>query len=346
MMVVGIDSHKDTLAGCVIDKVGRPLEYRSFANTRSGHRRALASVRQLDAGRVAIEGSGGYGRPLALVLVAAGIKVVDVPPQMTARARRSQRSRHKSDPTDALLIARAAAREDDLPRPRPEGVIEDLPSLVLYRREQDNSLNREANRLHADLAQISPGYQTKIRGRLTVPSALSRVTRLISKDRSVRADIAQRRIRTLRGLIKQIEELNRRISQHVAASGTTLTQIYGIGTLGAAEIVAQVGDPTKYRTKARFAMANGTAPLQASSGRVVRHRLNRGGNRRLNRTIHIAAITQIQRPGTEGRLYYDRLQTRGKSKAEALRILKRRISDRIWTHLQHLSTTPATPELT
>ena len=93
-------------------------------------------------------------------------------------------------------------------------------------------------------------------------------------------------------------------------------------------------------------MANGTAPLQASSGRVVRHRLNRGGNRRLNRTIHLAAITQIRRPGTEGRLYYDRLQARGKSKAEALRILKRRISDRIWTHLQELSAVSTGPDLT
>ena len=202
------------------------------------------------------------------------------------------------------------------------------------------SLNREVNRLHADLAQISPGYQRRIKTRLTLPSALSRVIRLITADRSVRADIARRRVRTLRALIKQIKELDGRISQLVKASGTTLTDIYGVGTLGAAEILAQVGEPTKYPTKAKFAMANGTAPLQASSGRVVRHRLNRGGNRRLNRTIHIAAVTQIRRPGTEGRLYYDRLQARGKSKAEALRILKRRISDRIWTHLQHLSTVP------
>jgi len=107
--------------------------------------------------------------------------------------------------------------------------------------------------------------------------------------------------------------------------------------------LAQVGDPTKYPTKARFAMANGTAPLQASSGRVVRHRLNRGGNRRLNRAIHIAAVTQIRRPGTEGRLYYEQLQARGKTKREALRILKRRISDRIWTHLQQLSTLSTAP---
>ena len=96
------------------------------------------------------------------MLAGAGVGVVDVPPQMTARARRSQRSRHKSDPSDALLIARVAAREDDLPAPRPHGLAEDLRSLVFYRREQVRELNRQAKRLHADLAQTSPGYQHKI----------------------------------------------------------------------------------------------------------------------------------------------------------------------------------------
>ena len=317
MVVVGIDSHKDTLAGCAIDEVGRAVDCRSFGNTAAGHAQALCWVRGLDTRRVAIEGSGGYGRPLALVLVVADLEVVDVPPQMTARARRGQRSRHKSDSSDALLIARVGAREDDLPRPRPEGVIEDLRSLVLYRHEQVLSLNREVNRLHADLNQIQPGYKQNIRGRLTLPSPLNKVIRLISADRSVRADIVRQRVRTTKRLVKHIAELDDQIGQLLdAAGGATLTDIYGIETHSAAQILAEVGNPSRYATKARFAMANGTAPLQASSGRVVRHRLNRGGNRRLNRTIHIAAISQIRRPGTEGRLYYERLQARGKTKQE------------------------------
>ena len=133
----------------------------------------------------------------------------------------------------------------------------------------------------------------------------------------------------------------------VAASGTTLTEICGVGALGAADILTEVGDPARFATKARFAMANGTAPLQASSGRTVRHRLNRGGNRQLNRAIHIAALTQISRPDSEGRRLYQSHLDRGKTKREALRCLKRRISDRIWTHLQHDQTTPQTaPALT
>ena len=234
-----------------------------------------------------------------------------------------------------------------LVRPRPEGVVEDLRGLVFYRREQAESLTRVANRLHADLTLLRPGYQQKVKAKLTRRSALSGVVRLISGDRSVRAGIARRRIRTIRGLITEIEDLNGQIAELVdTAGGGVLTDIDGIGTVGAGEILAQVGDPGKYPTKAKFAMANGTAPLQASSGRTVRHRLNRGGNRRLNYTIHIAAITQIRRPGTEGRLYYERLQTRGKTNKEAIRILKRRISDRIWTHLQHIPTPQTAPNLT
>ena len=341
MVVVGVDSHKETLVGCAVDEAGRPVGYRSFPNTEGGYREALCWVRDLDPERVAIEGSGSYGRPLALVLTRAGVEVVEVPPQMTARARRSQRSRHKSDPGDALLIARVAAREDDLGRPRPSGEFEDLRCLVSYRREQALSLNREVNRLHTDLEQLHPGYQHEITTRLTLPSALSKASRLISRNRSTRADIARRRIHSLRQLIKTIRELDKQISHQTVQTGAdALCAIDGIGHLGAAEILTQIGHPHKYTTKARFAMANGTAPLQASSGQLTRHRLNRGGNRRINRTIHIAAITQIRRPGTEGHNYYQRLQARGKTKKEAIRILKRRISDRIWTHLQHLNPTP------
>lgn len=344
MLVVGIDSHKDSLVGCVVDEGGRALSYGRFENTGEGHGEVLDWVRKLNAGRVGIEGSGGYGRPLSLVLLAAGVEVVDVPPQMTARARRGQRSRHKSDPTDALLIARVGAREPDLPRPRPHGAVEDLRVVVLYRREQVTLRNQEANRLHADLTQLHCGYQHRITGRLTRPAALTQVTQLISGNQSVRAEVARRRVAALRALIIQIKELDQQVADLITVTGAeALTEVCGIATTGAGEILAEVGHPHKYPTKAKFAMANGTAPLQASSGRIIRHRLNRGNNRRLNRTIHIAALTQIQRPGTEGRLYYDRLQARGKTKQEAIRILKRRISDRIWTHLQHLPTAPQPP---
>lgn len=147
--------------------------------------------------------------------------------------------------------------------------------------------------------------------------------------------MARSRIREIRRLNREIDHLGRRIAQAVNDCGTSLTDIYGIGPLVAADIIVETGDPARFATKARFATANGTAPIAASSGRIVRHRLNRGGNRQLNKAIHTAALAQISRPGTEGRLYYQRCLDRGKTKREAIRALKRRISDRIWTHLQH-----------
>lgn len=340
MMVVGVDSHKDSLVCAVVDEAGRGAGSGSFPNTAVGHEAMVAWIRGLGSvRRVGIEGSGSYGRGLAQLLVTLGHLVVDVPPQMTERARRRQRTRAKTDPTDAVAIARVTVREDGLPQVQAAGLTDDLRALCVYRREQSDLLVQASGRLHAELVKIRCGYQHHIPTRLTLKSSLDKVLTLLNGDPSIRADLARRRIAAMRHLIEEIGALDTQSRQAVKQSGTTLTQIRGIAHLGAAEILAQVQHPHKYPTKAKFAMANGTAPIQASSGRVVRHRLNRGGNRRLNRTIHTAAITQIRQPGTEGRLYYQRLLDRGKTKKEAIRSLKRRISDRIWTHLQQTPTT-------
>ncbi len=162
-----------------------------------------------------------------------------------------------------------------------------------------------------------------------------------------RAEIARSRIRNIRRLDREVDALTKRLVAALNDTRTSLTSIYGVGPLVAAEILAETGDPARFTTKARFAMANGTAPIEASSGRVVRHRLNRGGNRQLNKAIHIAAIAQISKPDTEGRTYYQRCLDRGKSKREAIRALKRRISDRVWTCLQNdIQTTNPAPKLT
>ena len=347
MVVIGIDSHKDTLAGCLIDPAGRPLAHRSIANAAAGHRELVAWAQGAAVRRVAMEGSGSYRRAAALALLQGGIEVVDVPPQMTAAARRSQRTATKTDETDALLIARIGARDADLPPPRPGGDVEELRWLASYRRELVKSRTAHINRLHANLTQIRCGYHHTATSSLTTPKGLERIRRLLTGDTGAAARVARDRLRHIRELNRQISDLTAEIAEEVAASKTTLTEISGIGAIGAADILSEVGDPTRFATKARFAMANGTAPLQASSGRTVRHRLNRGGNRQLNRAIHTAALAQIARPQSEGRRLYDSHLARGKTKREALRCLKRRISDRVWTHLQHDAKTPTpTPQLT
>ena len=309
MTVVGIDTHKDTLAACAADDVGRAVAHRSFENTPQGHAELAGWVHELEAALVAMEGSGNYGRPAAVALASAGVAVVEVPLNMTAAARRRQRTGTKTDPADALAIARVGLAEPALRPPRPGGHIEELRCLVRYRCELTAERTRQINRLHADLSQLRPGCH------------------------SARARIARSRITTLRSLRRDITSLAKEIHDAVEATGTTLRRIDGIGDFTAADILTHVGDPTRFGTKAAFAMANGTAPIEASSGRVRRHRLNRGGNRQINKAIHTAAIAQIARPDTEGRRYYERCIARGKTEREAIRALKRRISDRIWTHL-------------
>ena len=135
MTVIGIDSHKDLLAACLVDASGVVIEQRSIANTEAGHAELVGWARAVDAQRVGIEGAGNYGRPAAEALIDAGAAVLEVPQQMTAAARRGRRTYTKTDPVDALEIARIAARDDDLPAPRFAGAPGELACLVAYRRE-------------------------------------------------------------------------------------------------------------------------------------------------------------------------------------------------------------------
>ena len=211
--------------------------------------------------------------------------------------------------------------------------------LVSYRRELVEDRTAGANRLHADLGKLRPGYHQNI-PRLTTRQSLDQAMKLLWRDTTPYARVAKQRIRRLRQLDIEIKELTTEIAELVTQSGTRLLDLHGVGVLVAATILSEVGNPRRYATKDKFAMANGTAPIEASSGRVVRHRLNRGGNRQINRAIHTAALTQIARKDIEGRRYYQKLITRGKTHRDAIRVLKRRISDRIWTHLQPPKPTP------
>lgn len=332
MPFIGIDTHKDTLAAVVIDDQGRQLDERTFANQMDGYDQLVAWAIRFETNRIGVEGSGSFGRPAALALQQAGFAVVDVPPQLTAIGRRHQRNHSKTDPLDALIIARVVLREQDLPAVRTSGCLEDLRLLVRYRRELVAERTRLASRLHADLEQLRPGYQHAIR-RLTTPAQLNTAQRLLDGLTSVRARVAAQRVARLHALCAEIEQLTSELRTFFSNLGTALTEIIGVAELTAAEILAEVGDVQRFRTKAQFAMSNGTAPVPASSGRTNRHRLNHGGNRQLNRILHFIALTQVSR-SPEGRTYYLRKQREGRSKQEALRCLKRRISDRIFQTLR------------
>ena len=331
-MFVGVDSHKDTLAISGVDAAGRQQQAQVFPNTREGHRRLLGWLQaQSGVVRVGIEGAGGYGRAVAIHLVQAGLVVVEVTPSLTVRERRRLRQRGKADPTDALAIARVVAREQDLPAVRGQDLTEDLRLLVDYREQLLGERTRIANRVHADLVALQPGYQQQL-PELRSQRATGLVRRLLAGQVGVRAELVCRRLDQLDRLDAEIRQLKRRIGDLVEATGTSLVQVHGVGPLVAARILGEVGDVRRFGDRHKFAAANGTAPIPASSGRIQRHRLNRGGNHRLNRALYTVAITQA-RSDHPGRAYVARKQRQGKTRREALRCLKRRISDAIYRQL-------------
>ena len=229
-----------------------------------------------------------------MAAVGAGLDVREVPPQLTARFRRRGRTQTKTDQVDALVIARVALRDHTLSAPTFWEDTEDLRVLVSYRRELVEDRTAQSNRLHADLGKLRPGYH-QIIPRFTIRQSLDQAMKLLWRDTTPHGRVAKQRIRRLRQLDTGIKQLTTEIKTMVDQSGTRLLDIHGVGVLVAATILSEVGNPRRYATKDKFAMANGTAPIEASSGRVVRHRLNRGGNRQLNRAIHTAALTQIAR---------------------------------------------------
>ena len=221
-----------------------------------------------------------------------------------------------------------------MPSVRPaNGAAADLRALIDYRDQLVGERTAVGNRVHAELAALRPGYHHTIPS-LTRPTELAAAHDLLDGDTSVRAELTRRRLQRLTSLAAEIAELTEQISDAVDQTNTGLRSIHGVGVLIAARILAEVVDVRRYPTRHAFAAANGSAPIPASSGRTVRHRLNRGGNRQLNRCLYLIALTEI-RCDTEGRAYYRRKRAEGKTKPEALRCLKRRLSDNIYRQLHH-----------
>jgi transposase len=328
----GIDSHKDTLAVAVIDPAGRAVTVRQIANEPAGFSVLAELVAEHAVVRVGIEGSTNFGWAAAMHLVAAGVTVVEVPPLLTSRERLSRPGQGKTDPIDAVAIARITAREN-LPAVRPmDGLPADLRVLMDYREQLIAERTATTNRVHSDLGWLRPGYQHRL-PRLTSRSHLHAALELLENDSSVRVAVTRARLARLLAIHAELASLREQIAALVQHSGTSLTEIYGIGVFVAARILAEVVDVRRYPTRHTFAAANGSAPIPASSGRTVRHRLNRGGNRQLNCALYTIAITEI-RADTEGRTYYEHKRAEGKTPREALRCLKRRLSDVVYKTLR------------
>ncbi len=224
-----------------------------------------------------------------------------------------------------MAIARVVHREAGLSSPRRVAALEDLKVLSHYRDQLVRSRTQVANRAHRDLAVCCPGYGRRVPD-LQSKRNLAGARALLRGDHSVRADLARGRLQELGRLDGELARTKATIESTLAESGTTLTSITGIGPLIAAMILGEVGDVRRIRSKAAFAQMAGTAPLPASSGQTTRHRLNRGGNRRLNFALHYLALMRY-RTDEETRAYVQRRRAEGKSFKEAMRCLKRHLSN-------------------
>ena len=333
-VIIGVDPHKATHMAVAIDGDERPMGRLEVLADSCQTDQLLAWAAPLGDERTwAIESADGLGKLLSQQLVAAGEYVVDVPPTLSARVRLLGSAKAaKNDDNDALSTAIAGLRHCGLRAVRRDDHTTVLRLLVGRYDDLVALRTQAACRLHALLRELVAGGASR---RIKADRAAS-VLRQVRPDDPVtaaRKRVAGELLGDIRRLDRELAAIKNEISDAVTASGTSLVELHGVGPVVAALILAHVGDPARFPTPARFASYNGTAPIEASSGPRKRHRLNPRGNRKLNHAIHMIAVTQV-RHHTPGRVYYDRKLAEGKTKKEALRALKRRISDAVWRQLR------------
>jgi len=332
-VLVGVDPHKKSVTIEAIDEHERVISTGKFGTTTRDYKAMLGYVRQQwPRHRWAIEGAQGVGRPLAQRLLADGETVLDVPAKLAARIRvLDTGNARKTDAVDAHAVAVAARRTPTL---RVLSFDEELVALrLLVDRRDELSARRvqTVNRLHRLLAELIPGGAGKD---LTATKAKQLLATV--KPRSVVGKTTRRmaveEVTDLVATDARLKTLTKELAIAVKERGSHLMDLRGIGPAGAARILADVGDVARFPDRNHFASWTGTAPLDASSGEQIRHRLSRAGNRRLNHVLHMAAIAQI-RVGGEGRTYYLKKINEAKTSKEARRCLKRRLSDMVYRQL-------------
>jgi transposase len=328
-VVVGMDPHKRSVSIEVMDADERVLGGGRFATDVVGFRSMLDYLRRWPDRVWAIEGCSGIGRHVALRLLADDQEVVDVPPKLSARARVfSTGQGRKTDATDAHSVALVGTRMAGL---RP--VVDDqqltvLRILVDRRRSLGEDHTRMISQVHQLLLELIPGGAKKD---LSAAQAKALLAKVRPRDAAgkARRRVAAELIGDLERIYQRSKAADKELKELLAATGTSLMDLHGIGPSGAARLLVEVGDITRFPDRDHFASWNGTAPLDASSGDQVRHRLSRAGNRQINRVLHIMATVQLRNP-TEGRAYYDRRKVDGKTSMEAMRALKRRLSNIVY----------------
>jgi transposase len=329
VITIGIDPHKSSHTAVAVDTTGHKISQRRFVVNAGTFRQLVRWCEQWPERRFAVEGARGLGRTLAQQLAAAGEDVVDVPSTLSARARLlATGGDRKTDPADALHVAQVALFRQDLRPVEPEDQTTILRLLTERHDDLVHERTRVLNRLHAVLRDLVPGgAPTGLSA--DKAAAIMKSLRPETATDACRRDIARDLLADLRRLDRQVKDNEAEMRDALAATRTTLTVLPGLGTVLAAKLIGHVGDVSRFPTEHHFASYTGSAPLDASSGNHVRHRLNTGGNRALNSVLHVIAVCQI-RDGGRGQDYYLRKIAEGKTPAEARRALKRRLSNVVY----------------
>jgi transposase len=333
-VMIGVDPHKGSHTAVVISPAEEPLGELRVRASAAQAEKLIGWAAAWPERTWAVEGAAGLGHLLAQQLVAAGEQVLDVQPKLASRVRLLQAGdANKNDPNDALSVAVAALRS----RACREVIADDYPAVlkVWSKRHRDlaRTRNQVACRLHAVLCDLVPGGHPKEisaaqAARILAQAAPSGAVAL------ARAELAAEFLADLRHLDGQLRDTRKKLAAAVKASGTSLTQVFGVGPVIAGTVIGDAGDVARFPGRDHFASYNGTAPVEVSSGSRKIHRLSLRGNRRINHAIHMAAITQLRHKHSEGRAYYDKKVSEGKTHKEALRSLKRKVSDAIFARLQ------------
>ena len=333
-VMIGIDPHKASHTAVAIDPAEVPLGQLQVRACAAQAERLLAWAQAWPQRTWAVEGAGGVGHLLARQLAAAGERVLDVPPELAARVRLlAAGNTSKNDPSDARSVAVAALRSAGV-----REVCRDDHAAVLKvwsKRYEDlgRARTQVACRLHQVLCELIPGGASK---EITAGQAARILASITPADAAAaaRCELAAELAGDLRGIDVRLRDTRKKLATAVRAASTSLTGLFGIGPVSAAAITGDVRHVSRFPGRNHFAAYDGTAPIEVSSGGRKVHRLSRRGNRRLSHAIHMAAVTQIRHRHSPGRAYYDRKPAGGKTGKEALRCLKRRISDAIFACLQ------------
>ena len=332
MIAIGVDVHKHSLTAVAVDELGRTLAEHSSASEGGG---ILAWARSLGEERLwAVEDCRHVSRGLEQLLLEGGEQLVRVPPRLTAPERRHGRSRGKSDSIDALAVARAALREPRLQGPRPqEPQLRELKLLVDHRDDLVDERRRSQQRLRWHLHELDPSLQVPL-GALDRGVWIERLGRqLARREQTTQVRIARDLLGRCRTLTRSIGELERQLQERTQTLAPRLLELAGCGPLSAAKLLCEIGPIDRFASDAQLARHAGVAPLEASSGKRRRHRLDRGGNRQLNCALHRIAVTQ-GRTHAPARAYLERKQNEGKSRREAIRCLKRQLARTVFTTLK------------